>query len=159
MPELLNTNYPTSPKRKHIPLDEYIASEEILSHLGETHNYLTINGFVRKFSGNRYRNFYTCRCKCGTVLDVRTDAVLAGTTKSCGCAQKESASITCIARNTIHGLYHTNIHTSWRNMRSRCNNERNNRYRLYGGRGIKVCDDWNDSKNVGNVLMHSEKER
>lgn len=28
------------------------------------------------------------------------------------------------------------------NMRNRCYKETNNRYKYYGGRGIKVCDEW-----------------
>jgi hypothetical protein len=27
-------------------------------------------------------------------------------------------------------------------MRNRCYNPKNNRYKIYGGRGIKVCDEW-----------------
>lgn len=30
----------------------------------------------------------------------------------------------------------------WMNMRSRCNNPKNNRYKGYGARGIKVCEAW-----------------
>ena len=31
---------------------------------------------------------------------------------------------------------------AWRNMKTRCYNERYPKYRCYGGRGIKVCDRW-----------------
>lgn len=34
---------------------------------------------------------------------------------------------------------------SWRSMLSRCYNRRNDRYHLYGGRGITVCDRWRRS--------------
>jgi hypothetical protein len=30
-------------------------------------------------------------------------------------------------------------------MRDRCNNPNSNRYGYYGGRGIKVCDEWDSS--------------
>lgn len=29
-------------------------------------------------------------------------------------------------------------------MRNRCNNKNEKSYKWYGGRGIKICDDWND---------------
>ena len=32
-------------------------------------------------------------------------------------------------------------------MKDRCNNKNNNRYRFYGGKGIKVCDEWQEFKN------------
>ena len=30
-------------------------------------------------------------------------------------------------------------------MKRRCNNPKNKRYKVYGGRGIKVCAEWEDS--------------
>lgn len=36
------------------------------------------------------------------------------------------------------------IYNSWCNMRQRCNNPKNPKYARYGGRGIKVCDEWQD---------------
>lgn len=37
------------------------------------------------------------------------------------------------------------FYTKWRNINSRCYDERNNRYELYGARGIRVCDRWRES--------------
>lgn len=34
------------------------------------------------------------------------------------------------------------LYTCWWNMIRRCTDERNSRYERYGGRGIKVCDEW-----------------
>jgi len=36
------------------------------------------------------------------------------------------------------------LYRVWGSMRERCNNPRQCRYSSYGGRGIKVCDEWND---------------
>lgn len=41
----------------------------------------------------------------------------------------------------------TKIHNSWRGMRERCINKNHNHYKSYGGRGITVCDEWNDIDN------------
>jgi len=43
-----------------------------------------------------------------------------------------------------HGLSKTKIYHCWFNMRNRCFNTKNKWYPLYGGRGITVCDEWND---------------
>ncbi len=32
----------------------------------------------------------------------------------------------------------------WKNMRQRCNNPNFTYYRNYGGRGIRICDEWSD---------------
>ena len=39
-------------------------------------------------------------------------------------------------------IQHSYTYNSFRCMRDRCNNPRNNRYHDYGGRGINVCDEW-----------------
>lgn len=41
--------------------------------------------------------------------------------------------------NERHPLYRT-----WQGMRLRCNNPNDKHYLWYGGRGIKVCERWND---------------
>lgn len=36
------------------------------------------------------------------------------------------------------------LYIIWRAMRERCRREKNKRYKNYGGRGIRVCEEWND---------------
>lgn len=45
----------------------------------------------------------------------------------------------------MHGLRKTSTYQIWAQMRARCNNPKHKMYKYYGGRGIKVCDRWNDS--------------
>lgn len=40
---------------------------------------------------------------------------------------------------SAHPLYNT-----WKKMRDRCQNPRATQYPYYGGRGVTVCDRWND---------------
>jgi len=44
-----------------------------------------------------------------------------------------------------HHMYETSIHTTWKNMRQRCSNPNVPWYEYYGGRGITVCDRWQNS--------------
>lgn len=41
----------------------------------------------------------------------------------------------------------TSLYTSWQHMKQRCLNPNNNKYPRYGGRGIKVCEEWLSIKN------------
>ena len=43
-----------------------------------------------------------------------------------------------------HGACKTRLYKVWADMRQRCNNQNHVKYKSYGGRGIKVCEDWND---------------
>lgn len=44
--------------------------------------------------------------------------------------------------NTTHGLSKTKIYKIFYGMKQRCYNENNPEYKNYGGRGIKICDEW-----------------
>ena len=41
-----------------------------------------------------------------------------------------------------HGMDRTPEHRAWVSMKQRCNNPKKKEYPHYGGRGIKVCDEW-----------------
>lgn len=41
-----------------------------------------------------------------------------------------------------HGDKGTRLYTAWCNMKARCKNTNNH---LYGGKGIKVCSEWDNS--------------
>lgn len=43
---------------------------------------------------------------------------------------------------TTHGLSKSRLHSIWRKMKDRCNNPRASNFYNYGGRGIKICDEW-----------------
>lgn len=47
--------------------------------------------------------------------------------------------------NLKHGYAGNNrcrLYNTWLNIKQRCNNPTNTRYKNYGGRGIKVCEEW-----------------
>lgn len=44
---------------------------------------------------------------------------------------------------------------TWRAMNERCNNKNNKAYKYYGGKGIKVCDDWRTFKQFLNWSLNS----
>ena len=44
-----------------------------------------------------------------------------------------------------HGCSGTRLYHIWENMKKRCKNKNDHHYHNYGGRGITVCQEWNNS--------------
>lgn len=84
---------------------------------------------------------WLCACDCGGVTTVLGITLRKGEARSCGCLKRE------INRKqlTKHGDCNTRLAHIWYGMRARCNNENNPRFRDYGGRGIKLCKEWQES--------------
>ena len=85
-------------------------------------------------------SIWLCECNCGNKVKVSTKH-LGKSTKSCGCLRKD----TNILLNTKHGKSNTRLWKTWYEMKNRCNNKDDSNFYNYGGRGIKVCDDWNNN--------------
>lgn len=95
---------------------------------------------------------YICQCDCGNIVSVRADSLKSGTTKSCGCLHKESATLTGLD-NIKHGGARRNysqeekrLYNIWGKIKDRCGNVNSSSYERYGGNGISYCDDWKDFK-------------
>lgn len=56
-------------------------------------------------------------------------------------------------QQTMHGGTHTRLYGVWKSMRGRCYYESSDNYYLYGGRGIKICDEWEDFENFRDWAM------
>ena len=41
-----------------------------------------------------------------------------------------------------HGMSYSRMYRIWLGMKTRCYNEKDKSYKRYGGRGIKMCDEW-----------------
>lgn len=84
---------------------------------------------------------WICLCECGKIKNVDSTHLSSGLTKSCGCLNVEKIG----QLNRTHGRSRTSEYNAWLAMRDRCNNPKNSDYARYGGRGIKVCSEWNNS--------------
>lgn len=49
-----------------------------------------------------------------------------------------------------HGLSKTRLHKIWHSMYCRCYYSSTNQYKNYGGKGIKVCEEWKHSEGFVN---------
>jgi len=90
---------------------------------------------VKKRTGNiNSRTIWVCDCECGNKVKMRSDLLLTGRRKSCGCLAKSKN------RKSTYRNY-----KMWCNIKTRCYNKNSYDYRDYGGRGIHMCDDWLNS--------------
>ena len=98
---------------------------------------------------------YLFGCDCGNEVIVPSYYVISGNTRSCGCLSREVT----IRRSTTHGNakrgQHSSTYRSWTGLFPRCENEKNQAYPRYGGRGIGVCDRWRDFS----AFLHDMGER
>lgn len=106
---------------------------------GQRYGRLTSVKFVGR--GARGAARWEFICECGASFVTLANSVRTGKTRSCGClvlahAQKMGRS------NYVHGGTETITFSSWTHMLSRCRNPNSDRYKDYGGRGIKVCERW-----------------
>ena len=107
---------------------------------GKRFGRLTVIGIDDR--GNR-KTYYNCQCDCGNVKSVRSDSLIAGAIRSCGCMKKEQDKENLTA-NHSHKMSGTRIYGIWQGIKKRCYNPHDARYDRYGGRGIKVCAEWLD---------------
>lgn len=89
------------------------------------------------------KTYWVCECDCGNLKIARSDALLSGATKSCGCIKKMQDGKNLDPQKRIkHHQYNTRLYHIWQGMKARCSNVNDTRYDRYGGRGITVCDEW-----------------
>lgn len=90
------------------------------------------------------RAYWICQCDCGNIKSVRSDSLQNGAIRSCGCLKKEQDRINLTA-NHSHKQSGTRLYSIWVGLKGRCNNIHDAHYHRYGGRGITVCEEWNNN--------------
>lgn len=91
-----------------------------------------------------------CKCMCGNITYVTKHNLVNGNTKSCGCLHRD------VTRELLstHKLSNTALYKKFAKMIERCENPNSKAYKNYGGRGIKICDEWrNDFTSFYNWSM------
>lgn len=120
--------------RKHRPRTEPIIKFDE-SYIGMKKNFLTVREITRLPNGHRA---LLCECDCGNAKAIEPAQWEQGIVKSCGCKhdelQKESS--------TIHGHSGDRLYKVYGGMKQRCYNKNSTNYPNYGGRGIRICQEW-----------------
>lgn len=113
---------------------------------GEVFGRLTVIEPIRQ--RGKKEIYWRCQCSCGKLTLVMAQNLREGKIQSCGCYKAERVS----TRLSVHR--HSRIgaaqkpspeYKAWCAMRDRCNRQNHIAYKNYGGRGIKVCSEWEAS--------------
>lgn len=126
---------------------------------GQRYGRLMVKEYRGVISGKTH---WLCECDCGNTIVTSSNCLRRGVTRSCGCIRKENASSQAKAAGDVrgvqmlkHGLHGTRLYNVWKSMHQRCNNPNNKFYPDYGGRGIRVCCEWDDYKTFYDWAMRN----
>lgn len=120
------------------------------SYIGRASGKLKVIGIHEPKIGKRK---FICKCECGNVKLIRSAEFVNGVHKSCGCSTNEFCS-----KNSIkHGYSKKRLYRVYRGMIERCENQKREAYRNYGGRGISVCEEWKGDNGVENFFSWAYK--
>lgn len=98
-------------------------------------SYTVLDDYQRVRCKNGTRIKWLCRCDCGNELYVDRERLRVG--KYAWCPKCRPKGV----RN--ESLYHI-----FYGMKARCYKPNDPRYNLYGGRGVKICEEWNNNYNA-----------
>lgn len=111
---------------------------------------------VQKYLG---KSKWLCKCDCGNETITSTRYLKIGHTKSCGCLRKEK----CYEMHKINQKYknikcdkvYAKLKSIYEGMIERCYDKNSERYKDWGGRSIKVCEEWHNFENFYNWAITS----
>lgn len=106
--------------------------------IGKKFGRLILKEIIPGKTNNKIRQKGKFQCDCGNIVTKELFKVSSGNTSSCGCLRKEELG----NRSRTHGYGNSILLIKLHSAISRCHNINNSKYMSYGGRGIKVCDEW-----------------
>jgi len=101
-------------------------------------------------SGNLYMR---CRCECGAEHEVMASTLRRGKSKSCAACSRKMSRKKNREMTSKHGGVQAE-YRAWSRMRERCRNPNERSFERYGGRGIKVCEEWQGEGGFERFMEH-----
>lgn len=96
------------------------------------------------------QRIFECKCDCGKIVNRRIISL--NDKSSCNnsfCSYKTEEKI------NSKEIRKSFLYTTWKGMKQRCYDNKSNRYSRYGGRGIKICEEWMIYKNFYNWAIEN----
>lgn len=104
---------------------------------GEVVGFFTIIKCLNPSTERGVHRRYEVQCNnCGRTFSLRS--TLLPKQRGCGCIAREQLRV----RSTIHGHYYERLHRIWYGIKKRCEDPNCHAYKDYGGRGIRICKEW-----------------
>lgn len=98
---------------------------------------------IKQVESDKQQNAqWLCQCDCGKQKIIRGKFLRSGKITSCGCILSEASKDRMTKLLTKHGMSSTKLYKVFISMHERCEKHSSNSYHRYGGRGIKICDEW-----------------
>ena len=111
--------------------------------VGKQFGFLTVMELY-SVSRNGLGGTWVCKCECGTEIVKKGALLRFSRPHNCGCKTKELLHQRFITHG-VAGKERAPEYRSWYAMKQRCLNPKHKQYDNYGGRGIKICQEWIDS--------------
>lgn len=111
---------------------------KLIDLTGKKFNRLTVISRAENSKHGKVR--WKCKCECGNEVIVDASSLRKNSVHSCGCYRTERLN----EYSYTHGKSKTRLNNTWRCMKQRCLNPNNSAYKNYGGRGITVCNEWQE---------------
>lgn len=119
---------------------------KLIDLTGQRFGRLTV--IERRGSAASGHALWHCKCDCGNYHTTTSNQLHSGT-KSCGCLQRERASVCAKERKGVSarkrraiGRDHQRLYQCYKDMLNRCYSPKNKRFDCYGNRGVGVCCEW-----------------
>ncbi|HVJ20147.1 MAG TPA: helix-turn-helix domain-containing protein [Polyangiaceae bacterium] len=109
---------------------------------GDRFGRLVVTGVSERRVGStgRGRTYWEFVCDCGAMHWAAPHNVKSGMVLSCGCLAVDSL----VERTVTHGRTGSPTYIVWAGMHARCCNPKHDAYPYYGGKGVAVCDRWQE---------------
>ena len=91
-----------------------------------------------KGNGKGSKSIWLCRCDCENEKEILRNSLVSGTTKSCGCLEKEVKA----TMHLKHGMAKSRIWNIWTGMRDRCSRPNNKNYQRWSLRTENMGEPW-----------------
>jgi hypothetical protein len=119
--------------------EKSMADEILMVHYEESNETFCIELMERNVAKSRREWMHRWKCFCGNSFVCLTHRISSGRKKSCGCHKSKGK------QRMAGGVKRHPLYSRWAAMVQRCTNEKSPKYSRYGGRGIRVCDEWLNS--------------